>query len=345
MGAAAGKAPPARALWALILLGSGCAQGVRLQRALSPESFVTPQAELGEQATVTVESGWEDEPAKVYTPEAPVFERDGVRWVAPVSITDRGTITIEPTDGPVTMSLYARHVGLDRTDFEPFVARSGTIPRALPTTLRFEPHGPVSDKHQISMRDLHSIYGGAALEDGDLLLLEVAQEGKEPERYLFSTLDFGWRTRVGAGLLVRVPLPWVESQEGAELSPVLTASLIGGYRFRTRQGGLLLLSEQIALVGSLGIGSTEVALPGGDQRLNDQVQGVFNAALIGGGLEFFQFLSVQVLGNASAPFRSGGESNWALATGLDTVQLARFSRDLISRLVKDRPLLEDREAP
>jgi hypothetical protein len=246
------------------------------------------------------------------------------------------------------LSLYVRRVGLERNDFLPVVARSGTLPRELPTTVRFEPRGPIPSPHRLELRDLHSVYSDSPLEDGDLLLLEVGQPGQEPERYLFRALDFGWRTRVGAGLLVRVPLPWVESQEGAELAPVLTASLIGGYRFRTRQGGLLFVSEQLAGVVSVGIGSTAVstaALPSKDQRLDDQIEGVFNAALVGGGVELLQFFSFQLLGNASAPFRDGIESDWALAMGLDTVQLARFSRDLFSRLVKDRPLREDREAP
>jgi hypothetical protein len=63
---------------------------------------------------------------------------------------------------------------------------------------------------------------------------------------------------------------------------------------------------------------------------------------VGGGVELYGLVSVQLLGNASAPFRDDVEMDWALAIGFDAVQAARFADQLGSRLLRDHPLAEDR---
>lgn len=323
----------------LLWLLSGCAPLVRVQRALSPESFVVPSEPLGQNATVIVESGWHDELPMPYGSEEPLLVRDGITYVSPVPITDRGSIEVRPSGPGVTVALYARHVGLEPSDFHPIVARSGTLPRALPTVIRFEPRGPLTGPYRVEMHDLHSVYNDSPIRDGDLVMLEVDAPDRDPERYVFRSLDFGWHTRFGAGLLVRAPFPGASSDSG--LSPALTGSFALGYRFRTKNGGLLFVNEQLALVFSAGIGS-HVLTPS-DSAIDDQIKGLFDEVLVGGGLDLFRFVHVLALGNASSPF-DPERSDWALALGVDAVQMARFSQDLGARILKEATLREERAA-
>lgn len=56
----------------------------------------------------------------------------------------------------------------------------------------------------------------------------------------------------------------------------------------------------------------------------------------------FDLVSLQVLGNASAPVRDDLESDWVLAIGIDAVQAARFTDTLGARLLREHPMSEDR---
>jgi hypothetical protein len=312
---------------------------VRVRRALAPEDFVTPATPTGYLARVTVDQGWKDSEAAPYAP--PVwFTREGVDWIEPVPLTDYGHLEVDPLRPDATVWLYARHVGLVQRDFQRITTRSGTIPGWLPTAIRFEPTEPLGDRVlEVDVRDLQSVYSDDRLEDGDLLLVEVRAPGQDSERYLFRAFDFGWRTRVGAGVLLRVPLPYLNERDTV-LSPALTLSAALGYRPRSEHLGLWFIGEQFGLIGSIGIGSTVLEQKG----LSNQINSAFNALLVGGGLDVFKMFSVQILGNASAPFRAhpADEAGFALAIGFDAVQFARFADNLGARLLREYPMAEER---
>jgi hypothetical protein len=317
---------------------AGCAQGTRIRRVFAPESFVTVEEPAGVHAEVTVDAGWEEEAPAPYRPST-VSTDDDETWYAPQPLTDRAVISVEPGPGGAEVALYSRHVGLVERDFQRVVARSGTLRGEIATAVRFLPEGPLEGPWELEVRDLQSVYSDDRLEDGDLLLLEVTGGGGPPERYLFRLYDFGLHTRAGAGLLVRLPIPFVQTEaEQATLTPALTASLSIGYRPRTRNPAANFLTEQVAAVVSVGIGSTVLE----EEGLQNQISGAFNAALVGGGIEVLQMFTVQILGNASAPFRDDLESGWALAVGFDAVQFGRFAKDLSARLFRESPLAEER---
>ncbi|MEZ4241175.1 MAG: hypothetical protein R3F59_34455 [Myxococcota bacterium] len=144
-------------------------------------------------------------------------------------------------------------------------------------------------------------------------------------------------------MLFRVPIPWIPEQADVGLSPALTASMAINYRLRSELAGWSFVGEQVALLVSVGVGST--VLENVDEKLDQQLGGVFNAALVGGGVELFRIVGVQVLGNASAPFRDDLESGWTLAVGVDAVQATRFADSIVSRLLFEHPQHEDRRPP
>lgn len=316
---------------------AGCAPLTRVRRAFAPSDYLVPAASTGALADVTVDSGWKDEAPFAYAPQ-PEVVRDGTSWVGPVDVTDRGAVRISARRPDAEVAVYARHGGLAPRGFRPVLERAGTLPGELETALRFWPSGPLGDRAvDLAIEDLADVYNAEPVADGDLVLVEVSAPGVPPERYLFRVQDFGVRVRGGAGVLVRLPIPWVEDQRGASLSPALTASAFVNWRWRTRAPVVSWLGEQLALVGSVGIGSTELEDPG-------ELFGggnAFDAALVGGGIEVLQFASVQVLANASAPFRDDREAGYALAVGFDAVQFARFTAGLGERPVREHPMLED----
>jgi hypothetical protein len=324
---------------------AGCAPTTRVRRVLAPETYVSPVSPTaGQIATVDVSSGY-DPRNPSFGPYEPVvvFEREGVTWASPLAITDRGVVRVTPVDADAEVRVYVRHTGLIPRDFQPVTTRSGTLSRALPTAVRFLPHGridPADGPFELHLQDLHNVYNEERVEDGDLLLVEVSAPGAPTERYLFRSLEFGLRTRLGAGVLLRAPIPWVAGQRDVGLSPALTASMAINYRLRSERAGWSFVGEQLALLVSAGVGST--VLEDVDGQIDDQLQGAFNAALVGGGVEVFRIVGLQVLGNASAPFRDDLESGWTLAVGLDAVQLARFAQDISSRLLFEHPQHEDR---
>jgi hypothetical protein len=336
----AGRARRAPSLLVLVALAlSACAPATRARRLFAAERFATPATPTGELARVEVDSGWKGVAAAPYAPPI-AFERDGVEWIGPVDVTDRGAIEVAPLRPDAELRIYARHEGLLPRDFRPVLARSGTLSRRLVTALRFEPAGPLGDEPvRLAMTDLQDVYNPEPIEDGDLVLLEVSAPGAATERYLLRARDFGLVLRGGAGLLVPVPIPWFESQRDVTISPALAVSLMVGYRYRTPSPTVRWLGDQLALVGSIGIGSTVLDDP--TSLLDDQLAGAFNAALVGGGVEVFRFANVQVLANASAPFRDDLEAGWTLAVGFDAVQFARFSRAAGARLLQEHPLAED----
>ena len=320
----------------VITLLSGCTQGIRTRRLLGPDHYVTPRTPTGEHALVVAATGWDDETPRTYRPPSQ-FERAGVVWIRPMVLTDRGWIQVRALHPDSTLRLYLRPTGLERGGFRPLTARSGTLGGELDTALRFFDAGPLgSEPRRINIADLQSPYAGDRLSHGDLLLVEVGPPGSEPERYLFRARDFGWRTRLGASLMIRAPLRSTEELP----SPALMVNVALGYRFRTRQPVLEFLGERMTLVAGVGVGSA--ALESVSGPLDEQLQGAFNALLVGGGIEMFEFLSVQAIVNPRAPFRRDIRTEWTLGAGFDAVQFSRFFADAGARLFRDSPLREDR---
>ena len=309
---------------------------MRARRLLGPDRYVTPATRTGHHAAVVVASGWADEAAAPYLPPE-AFAADQQSWIAPVVLTDRGWIEIHAHDPLSTLRVYSRSTGLDRRGFRPVVSRGGTLSGRTPTALRFLPRGPLGPSPlRLFVADLQNIHAGDRLEHGDLLLLEIGPPGAEPERYLFSTRDFGWHTRTGSSLLVRFPL---SDAVDTSPTPALTLSMAVGYRYRSRRPALEFLGERVRLVGSIGVGSSILQTSG---PLDQQLQVAFNALLAGGGIELFEIVSVQLLANAQAPFRNDLDANWTLAAGFDAVQFSRFFANAGARLLRDHPLSEDR---
>ncbi|MBX2800603.1 MAG: hypothetical protein KTR31_23185 [Myxococcales bacterium] len=289
-----------------------------------------PHAPVGEQADVTVWSGWTGDVPRPY--EAPVaFEQDGQQWVRPTVLADRGWISVQPKAPEVAVRVYARSTGLDKRGFRRVEYRAGTLEGRVPTAMRFMPRGPLgAEPLRLDVEDLQNPYLGDRLTHGDLLLLEVGPDGQEPERYLFTTREFGWRTRTGAGLLLRFP----------QATPAITLSLAVGYRYRTKSPVWDFLGERMMLVGSVGVGSSELSDVSGP--LQEQLLGAFDALLVGGGIEWFEFLSVQVLMNAAAPFDDDVRPGLTVAAGFDAVQAAKFFADAGARLLREHPMREER---
>ena len=209
---------------------------------------------------------------------------------------------------------------------------TGAIPGRIPNELRLLPFNrPLDATRRLAIADLANPYAEhPILQDGDLVLLSV--QGPEGPRahYLFRTRDFGFRTRFGAGLLVRLRVPLVAGDAEADLSPALAATLAVGYRPRTRSRP--------------GLGDGAGRARHHDRRRLDRNRQhgprprrhrrrVQRGA---GGRrgELFDFVSAQVLVNLSSFLRNGEESNVALAVGFDAVQFARFTERAGTRLLK-----------
>lgn len=343
--------PVVRLLPVLALLApAGCVH--RIAKFVAPEQIVIPAEERGEVATVTYTSGWADEPQRAYDPESYDPEphpgepaaKAADAWEWPVEITNDGWIDVAPLAKGATARLYVRRMGVESDDLQPVVEITGAIPGRIPNELRFLPvERPLETTRRIAIRDLANPFSERPIHDGDLVLLSVAA-GESREHYLFRTRDFGIRTRAGAGILVRLPVPLVANAAEAEadLSPALAATLAIGYRPRTRSPGVEWITERAALVTSIGVGSTSVDT--GVGGLQD-VSGAFNAALVGGGVELFEFVSAQLLVNLSSFLREGEESNLALAIGFDAVQFARFTDRAVPRLLKKNVLVAPEGIP
>ncbi len=310
-----------------LLLSLGCA---RVSKFMAPEDFVSEATPHGELADVRWGTGWRDEPHRNWPPEGRRLP-DG-RWVRPpADVTSRGWIEVDPLRDDVELSLWVRRTGLDRSGFKRVASVTGSLPGELASELRFVPK-QLDEAFRLPMHQLHNVYNDYRFEDGDLLLLEVSSDGHEPERYLFRSQEFGLRTKVGAGVLVRVPL-----FENDEVSPALALTVSVGHRPRTRRPLMSWVGSQVGLMGSLGVGSTTVA-NAGTGPVQDELRTFFNAALAGGGIELFDIFSIQVLANLSALTRNELESAATLAVGFDAVQFARSTESAVTRLFGNNAL-------
>lgn len=322
-------------LWVL-LFAVACGPGTRIRRAFAPERFVIPQDRVGEQAAVVVETGWAGDDVVPYNPEV-VYETDGTTWVGPVEVTHKGTISVLPVLSGTTLRVYRRHLGPAEHDFHELRYRSGTLYGRLETAVRPMPLEPLgTDPVAIRMRELTSPFSDDRVADGDLVLVEITSpDGQTIEPYLFRNVRYGWRSRFGAGALVRVPLPWGEPPD-EPLPPALTVLASFGYRFRRAAPVIRWFEETVTFALTAGISSTFLE----DQNVS--VPELGRSLLVGGGLEFYQILSVTPVVNASAYTDPDETKVWALALGVDLVQLTKFTEALVLRLVREHPLAEDK---
>ena len=305
-------------------------------RVLGPDKYVFPDAPAGRHAQVLVRSGWEgDEPV----PYAPLlaFETKSETWYRPIVVNDRGQITVVPRHPGVVPRIYVKPTGLNWGGFREVVARSGSLGRRVPTTLRFMPGAPIDEKWVLDIRDLQNPWAGHRLGHGHLMMLELSAPGEKPERYVFDARQFGWRFRSGAAVLLAYPV-----EAGGPWTPAITVHASLGYRFRTRNPVLEFTGERISVIASGGLGSSVVDNLAGIP-IETQIQNAFSALLVGGGLEFFEFLSVQMLASPQGALDSDPATtpNWNFAVGFDAVQFGKFFRNAGTRLLREYQLRED----
>jgi hypothetical protein len=234
----------------------------------------------------------------------------------------------------VHLAVYTRSDGLAPSDWQPFVVATGALADHLPLQLQPLPR-TLDEPLDLPMAWAHNVYRNADFDDGDLLLIELS-DAERTEHYLFRTRRIGWRTKAGVGLLVRMPLPELTADP---LAPALAATLAVGYRPNTLAPLPAWAGDKLALVVSLGIGTTR--LPVADDPLGRQLSSVYDAALGGGGIELYDIVSLQVLANLSALGRDADETGATLAVGFDAVQFGRFSRDAGARLFRRNALATD----
>ena len=309
-----------------LLLLTGCTHFARFN---APDAYVMSEADRT--SSVQVDTGFKGDQLGPYAPRS--FAHG---WERPVLVAERGRIEVDPAGGEV--EVWLRRPGLDDRGFQPVIERTGTLPHQIPLELRLgweATDGIV----EIPVDHLSNVYGGQRIEDGDLLLVRVEHAEAPDDDYLFRIRRYGLVSRFGAGVLIRVPVPGVPDQSEFGTS-TLAVSMAFGYRPRTSKPGLYWLTEQFSFVTHLGIGSTEVQTLQNNvaNPVDDQVNGAFNAALVGGGIEIFRFVSLQTQVNLSSFLRDGPETPWALAVGFDAVQFARYSRDAGSRLFRKNEL-------
>jgi len=325
-------------LW-VIVFAVACAQGTRIRRAFAPERFVTPTQRVGEQAAVLAQTGWVGDPFVPYHPDV-LYESDGTSWIGPAEVTHKGTILVLPVRSGCTMHVYRRHVGVPQRDFHEIRYRSGTLYGRLETAIRPMPLEPLGTAAvSIHMRDLTSPFGDDRVADGDLVLVEITSPDEQTiEPYLFRNVRYGGRSRFGAGALVRLPLPWGDPP-AEPLPPALTVSGFFGYRFRHAAPAVRWFEETFMLALTAGISSA--FLEGQDLTVPELGRSV----VVGGGLELYQILSVTPVVNVSAYTDPDEAKVWALALGVDVVQLTKFTQALVLRLVREHPLAEDEQVP
>lgn len=303
---------------------------MRVQKFLGTEAFVM-EAPVAAHRVEVVEA-YRQDPVTVYEPRTRTL--DDRTYIEPVVVTNRGAIRFE-VDSPVDFQLYVRHRGLLRHGFNRVRTVSGGIHGVRATEIRWLPER-LESPWTLSMRDLHNVFNDYPVEDGDLVLAELTDEAGTRSSYLFRTRRLGWRFKAGAGVLFSVPLPDAST---AWFSPLFAASLSTGYRFRTRAPTARWIGDNLALVASVGIGSTALE---GEAVEGRQLDRVLNAGLVGGGVELYDIVSIQAFVNVSAIFREASERPSTLAVGFDAVQFGRVTRDATRRLFRRNVLESER---
>lgn len=313
-----------RTLLLLSLLSLAGCMGGRARKFLAPDAFVLPDGPTGAIAHVRYDEGTRKEPPRLWDAERVLH--DGRSFVRPVTLTSSGWLELDPIAPGATVRVYQRHEGIVPSDFQRVVTVTGGLHGAIPNEIRPIPT-TLENPWRLYVHQLENVYNAYEFQDGDLLLVELEAPDLPTEHYLFRSRRLGLRSKFGAGVLVRVP---IALDTGASVSPAFAATVALGYRPRTSSGLITWAGDKIALVASLGVGSTAVEAV--DGNVDEQLDTFLNAALGGGGIEFYDILSLQVLANLSALGRERSEDPATLAIGFDAVQFGRFTRDAGRRL-------------
>jgi len=246
----------------------------------------------------------------------------------PVLVTGEQSIHILPEGEPLTARFYVRNFGVvPRDAFEIHTvtgAHSGTLSqevRFLPDTI----DGPTV----LSVRDLTNTYNGYRIKDDDLLLVELS-DGASVERYTFQNRKVGFDARLSYGLQVRSTLP--TGEQDLDLSPAASAGLAMTWRRADRGEELTRALDSNELIVSIGIGTSSLAALQEEGEVVEKLDTVRATGLVGGGVVFFQSVSVQIL----TPIRRDPQPS--LALGVDTVKLTVITRDALVRLLRDNTL-------
>jgi hypothetical protein len=320
----------------LLVLLAACAPATRARRALAPERYVTPAPDGDDNAALHVSTGWKGDPYVPFHPPVAFFI-DGEGWIRPVDVTNKGSILLQPTEPGLTLRVYRRHIGIGQRDFHEIVYRSGTLGYRTETAIRTMPtHALGTAPVEISMRDLTNVYADDRVKDGDLVLFELTDPARtQIDHFLFRNIRYGWRTKLGAGVLFRIPVPIVDIPQDVDHSPALAVSAAVGYRFQHPAPVVRFVQENFMLVGSLGVSQASL------EEDNVTVPDVVRSTVAGAGLEMYQFISLQLSATTSGVIENE-PTLWALAIGVDAVQLTAWADQLLPRLWKEHPMREDR---
>lgn len=314
-----------------LLLLTGCGLGHRHLKLLGPEQLAIradpapPGLLAGE--IVSRDGTRTIEPLRM---EA----RDGTAYLRPIVLTDRDTLVLgSRSEERVELDVYLRSNGLlDRHDFRRVDTVTGSLARRYPNEVVLLPDtldAPVT----LSVDDLDNVYNNYSFDHGDTLLV-VARTPTGRARLLFKRRDAGFHVSFFGGVLATIPLR--DDQRG--VAPILAAGTTLGWRTR-KTAGPLMLFDTTELVISAGVGSTALeSLANDEDGLGEQVQGVFNAALVGGGVRLFKVVTIQGFVNTTQFFRDAREAPATLAIGVDAAGLAAATRDIFGRLIRENPL-------
>lgn len=317
-------------LWLL-----ACAFTGRVEKSLLAADYMTPVTPVGEAATVVYDTGVKGDEPQRYEPT--IREVEGRQFYEVPEITSAGWIEVAPTAESTAIRLYVRSGSLNRHDFVPVRSLTGALDNELRNEVRFVPEHTSAPLH-LSMRQLGNVYNEYDLGHGDLVLVEVGDEGAEPERYLFKLYEFGPRFKYSGGLLLTVPLGSVVGTMPESTSAVVAFTTSFAYRFRTRSPVLRWFGGNSAFIISTGVGSTALSASQFDAPIEDVVTAHVASIIAGGGFEFYDFVSVQALVNLSALDGDLAQAPWVLSVGFDTVRFGFFMRDLGTRLFRRNAL-------
>jgi hypothetical protein len=306
-----------------VLVLGGCVRAAKLPGA---PVVLAPNPTRGELVEVTVDAGYPGEEPTGWAPAEVVI--DGQTWERPVSVTTNARIRLAPRVEGLAWRVYVQSSGLlERRGFQPVPAVRGSLSGRLENELRLFPQ-QLDGPQDLVVRDLANPWNPSRFDHADLLLVRLrAPDGREADLVL-ENRRVGLHTGGSAGVLVRIPMA-----ADTDVTPILTVGPTLGWRAPSRKAGWRLL-DRVVLVGAVGIGSTEVP------SATEELTGVFDAALVGGGLAFVDVVSVQALANASALWRDANEASWTPAIGIDALGVANLFHDAVEKVGRRQPLSE-----
>jgi len=304
----------------------GCGFAHRLRRFPAPVQHVAA-APAGDLAAVSVLEGGSSLLPFAAEPYNDELSRS-------MLVTKKSTILIEPMAPDTEMRVLVRSVDRWSTGLTEIHAVTGAREREVVDEVRFLPR-QISTPYALSMRDLTNVYNGYPLVEDDLIVVELSN-GESVERYLFSNRTVGLHVDPTLDLMLRTPLS--DLGEGAPLlSPVLALGVSFGYRFANRNTMLTNGWDLFSLQFSLGIGSPAYEGGPGQPIVGQIIDQSSYSLLGGGGVRILEAVTVQTLVNLKG-LSDSEEAVWTLGVGLDTLRIARFTRNAIPRLFRDNTL-------